>query len=83
MTKEFVGTFASFFGAFAAASKALMKASALRGSVILTFVKMLEAAGLSIAMGNGFDSVKQVADYVTDTAKNDGIIKALKKFSII
>lgn len=46
-------------------------------------VKMLEAAGLSIAMGNGFDSVKQVADYVTDTAKNDGIIKALKKFSII
>ena len=44
---------------------------------------MLEAAGLSIAMGNGFDSVKQVADYVTDTAKNDGIINALKKFSII
>ncbi|MGN1399199.1 MAG: HAD family hydrolase [Erysipelotrichaceae bacterium] len=46
-------------------------------------LKMLQSAGLSIAMGNGFDSVKEIADYVTDTAKNDGIMKALKKFAII
>jgi len=44
---------------------------------------MVEYAGLGIAMGNGYDTVKKIADYVTDTAENDGIIKALRKFNII
>ncbi len=46
-------------------------------------LKMIEYAGLGIAMGNGYDSVKAVADYVTDTAENDGIMKALRKFNIL
>ncbi|MDO4378827.1 MAG: Cof-type HAD-IIB family hydrolase [Erysipelotrichia bacterium] len=46
-------------------------------------VEMLKCAGISIAMGNGFDSVKKVADYVTDAAVNDGIVKALKKYHLL
>jgi len=34
-------------------------------------------------MGNGYDTVKAIADYVTDSAANDGIIKALRKFKIL
>ncbi len=46
-------------------------------------IDMLKAAGISIAMGNGNDNVKKVASYITDTASNDGIVKALKKFEIL
>lgn len=43
-------------------------------------ISMIEYAGLGIAMGNGIDKVKCIADYITDTNENDGVSKALKKF---
>lgn len=44
---------------------------------------MLSSVGYGIAMGNATDDVKKVADYVTDTVQNDGIIHALKYFKIL
>lgn len=41
---------------------------------------MIEYAGLGIAMGNAFDEVKEVANYITDTNENDGVAKAIEKF---
>lgn len=46
-------------------------------------VDMLEMAGLGIAMENGSDRLKRVADYVTKTSGEDGIAFALEKFGII
>lgn len=43
-------------------------------------LSMLQVAGLSVAMGNGDENVKLVADYVTDTCDNDGVAKAIEKF---
>lgn len=43
---------------------------------------MIEAAGLGIAMGNAKQSVKDVADYVTDTNNADGVAKAIYKFCL-
>ncbi len=44
---------------------------------------MLEAAGVGIAMGNGTDRAKEVADYVTDDFDKDGIYNGLKHFGLI
>ena len=44
---------------------------------------MLKAAGFRVAMGNGKDEVKAVADYVTDRSESDGLEKALKHFKLI
>lgn len=44
---------------------------------------MLKTAGLGIAMGNGSDELKSIADYVTDSDENDGIYKALVRFGMI
>ena len=44
---------------------------------------MLEYAGCGIAMGNGTDAAKNVADYVTDSLENDGIYNACKHFGLI
>lgn len=41
---------------------------------------MIEYAGMGIAMGNAFDEVKKVANYITDTNENDGVAKAIEKF---
>lgn len=38
---------------------------------------MLEASGLSIAMANAPEYIREKADYVTDTNNNDGVAKAL------
>jgi hydroxymethylpyrimidine pyrophosphatase-like HAD family hydrolase len=46
-------------------------------------IDMLELAGLGIAMGNGNDQLKKVADFVTKKSSEDGIEFALKKFGII
>lgn len=46
-------------------------------------IDMLEIAGLGIAMGNGNDKVKEIADYVTKKSSEDGIYFALKKYRII
>ncbi len=40
---------------------------------------MFEFAGLSIAMKNGEDKVKEMADIVTDTNDNDGVAKIIEE----
>jgi len=43
-------------------------------------IHMIEYAGLGIAMGNAFDEIKEIANYITDTNENDGVAKAIEKF---
>lgn len=43
-------------------------------------LSMLKIAGLSVAMGNGSDKIKDQVDYITDTNDNDGVAKAIEKF---
>ncbi|WP_041138544.1 Cof-type HAD-IIB family hydrolase [Beduini massiliensis] len=42
--------------------------------------EMLQLVGHGIAMGNGLDEIKAVADDITDTVDQDGIAKAFKKY---
>lgn len=44
---------------------------------------MLELAGTSVAMGNGVDCVKAVADYVTADVDEDGVSRALRHFGLL
>ena len=46
-------------------------------------LSILKAAGIGVAMGNGNDDVKAVADYVTASVDEDGIWNALKHFNAI
>ncbi|MCJ8008170.1 Cof-type HAD-IIB family hydrolase [Lederbergia wuyishanensis] len=46
-------------------------------------IDMLELVGLGIAMGNGNEKLKKVADFITKTSGEDGIEFALKKYEII
>ncbi|MFC4557562.1 Cof-type HAD-IIB family hydrolase [Virgibacillus kekensis] len=46
----------------------------------LNDIKMIEQAGMGIAMGNAQEAIKKAADYVTDTNDNNGVAKALEKF---
>lgn len=46
-------------------------------------IDMLELVGLGIAMGNGNEKLKTVADFVTKPSSEDGIDYALKKYGII
>lgn len=43
-------------------------------------VEMLQYAGLGVAMGNAFEEVKQIADYITKTNEEDGVAYAIEKF---
>lgn len=43
-------------------------------------ISMIKYAGLGIAMANAIDEVKDAAQYITDSNKNDGVAKAIKKF---
>ena len=45
-------------------------------------LSMIEYAGLSVAMGNAIDIVKEKADYITDTNTNAGVGKMIEKFII-
>lgn len=42
-------------------------------------IALLEAGGLKIAMGNATDSLKEIADHITDTVENDGFVKAVNE----
>ena len=44
---------------------------------------MIRQAGIGIAMGNAIDALKQQADYITTTVDDDGILNALRHFSIV
>lgn len=46
----------------------------------LNDIKMIQEAGIGIAMDNAQEAVQKVADYMTDTNNNDGVGKAIKKF---
>ncbi len=46
-------------------------------------IEMLKCVGCGIAMGNGTDDAKNVADYVTDSLHDDGIYNACKYFGLI
>ncbi len=46
----------------------------------LNDIKMIQQAGLGVAMGNAQEAIKNVADHVTDTNNNDGVAKAIEKF---
>lgn len=43
---------------------------------------MIEFAGLGVAMGNAFEEIKEIADYVTYTNEEDGVAHVLEKFVI-
>ncbi len=46
-------------------------------------VEMLCHAGIGIAMGNAMDEVKQVADYITASVDDNGVLKALQHYGLI
>lgn len=41
---------------------------------------MIEYAGLGVAMGNAFEEVKEIANYITKTNEEDGIVEVIEKF---
>ena len=43
-------------------------------------ISMIKWAGVGVAMGNGKDEVKSVADYVCPTNKHVGVAKTIRKF---
>ena len=43
-------------------------------------LEMLQAAGVGVAMGQGREEIKAIADYVTDSVDRDGIVTALQAF---
>jgi Cof subfamily protein (haloacid dehalogenase superfamily) len=46
-------------------------------------VEMLQFTGTSVAMGNGVNEVKAVADFITDDIDDDGWAKAMLKYGLI
>lgn len=70
----------------AAALKELAEKLGIEREEIMTIgdgnndVEMLEFAGIGVAMGNGTESAKKVANYVTDTNENHGVAKAIEKY---
>lgn len=40
---------------------------------------MIEYAGLGVAMGNGIEPLKEIADEITLTNEEDGVAKFLKE----
>lgn len=46
-------------------------------------IPIIEYAGIGVAMGNATDDVKAVADYVTDTVDEDGVVTALEHFAVL
>lgn len=46
----------------------------------LNDIKMIQEAGIGVAMGNAQEAIKKVADHVTDTNDNDGVAKAIERF---
>ena len=43
-------------------------------------IAMLQEAGIAVAMGNGEEEVKSVADYITSDNDHDGVGEAVEKF---
>ena len=43
-------------------------------------ISMVKIAGIGVAMGNGIEEIKNIADYITDTNENDGVAKVIYKY---
>lgn len=46
-------------------------------------IPIIRRAGIGVAMGNAGDDVKAVADYITTSVDDDGIMNALRHFGVI
>lgn len=46
----------------------------------LNDIKMIQEAGIGVAMGNAQEAIKKVANHITDTNENDGVAKAIEEF---
>lgn len=46
-------------------------------------IEMLKMASVGIAMGNGAQKIKKAADLITDSVREDGIMKAFQKLNLI
>ncbi|ABQ14279.1 HAD family hydrolase [Dichelobacter nodosus] len=46
-------------------------------------IEMLQAVGIGVAMGDAGDELKAVADYVTGTVEENGILQALQHYKIL
>lgn len=46
-------------------------------------IPMVRDAAIGVAMGNACDELKQVADYVTSSVDEDGVVRALEHFGLI
>ena len=46
-------------------------------------VAMLKHVAYAVAMGNGEEAVKEIADYVTDSVDEDGVVTALNHFHLL
>ena len=43
-------------------------------------IEMIKTAGIGVAMGNATQGLKDVADFITKTVDDDGIVYAVEKF---
>lgn len=44
---------------------------------------LLMASGFKVAMGNAVDDLKAIADYVTSSVEEDGVVKVIEKFIVL
>lgn len=49
----------------------------------LNDLELFDYAGISVAMGNSHDNIKDKADYITKTLEEDGIFDALEGFGMV
>ena len=70
----------------AAAIEALIGTLGIRQEETVAFgdgyndVSMIQYAGLGVAMSNGCDRIKEVADYIAPDNNSDGIAHVINKF---
>lgn len=65
---------------------ALAQMIGIRQEEILTMgdgnndMNLLQSAGISIAMGNASEKIRQMADYITEDNEHDGVAAAIRRF---
>jgi len=70
----------------AAAIERYARSKGIEASEIICFgdnyndIEMVQYVGLGVAVENGVDELKEVADYVTGNNNEDGVAKAIEKF---
>lgn len=76
-------------GSKAEGIRATMERFGLKTDEIMAFgdgendASMLSIAGLSVAMGNSIEPIKELADYITDSVHEDGVCQALRHFGLL